>query len=235
MTQTGVEIDPNTEAEDLQTEAAIASAITSVFANPIDMKALTYARAKQIMDSTIRARLSQYSTGVLSDFLTDWRVAGHAVTDRDYELVQAAAKKAVDKVIADRAKDLVEIGKVATRKPTKDSVAEKGLHDVQAEIYNRMVTGLEGMSRMATTQAREEAKYAFATKAGALGKVWRTRRDSKVRTAHGDLEGHFEHLGDGFPTIEGDSLQYPGDPKAPLRSTAGCRCRLSYRMPLDTK
>lgn len=86
------------------------------------------------------------------------------------------------------------------------------------------------VARAMVLGARESARFEAARDAGAIYKVWRTRRDKRVRPTHGGLEGNQVPLGQPFVTAEGNSIQYPHDPAAPLSETAGCRCRLSYRV-----
>lgn len=83
-------------------------------------------------------------------------------------------------------------------------------------------------SRAAIVGGRESARFEVAEGLGAVYKVWRTRRDARVRATHGGLEGNKIPLGNEFITFEGHHLRFPRDPKAPLSETAECRCRLSY-------
>lgn len=83
-------------------------------------------------------------------------------------------------------------------------------------------------SRAAIVGGRESARYEVAEKIGALYKVWRTRRDKRVRPTHGGLEGNQVPIHSEFITFEGHQLRFPRDPLAPLSETAECRCRISY-------
>lgn len=59
-----------------------------------------------------------------------------------------------------------------------------------------------------------------------LKKVWLTRRDTKVRPLHRKLHGQSRLVKKDFwrwPAT-GQALGWPGDPRAPLDATAGCRC-----------
>lgn len=232
------EVDPYDEQDSIATELAIAAAITAVLANPIDARDLTPIKAESILRSAVQTVLAHYAQRVLTDFLYGWRGKSSPTPD-ELDLIQTSIRQTVDKVIEDTAKSVVQIAAASKKKleqaPGPDTTYEQGLHEAQAEAFDRLRNGLNGVSRLLTTRTREEAKLKYAVALGALGKVWRTRRDAKVRTVHADLEGHFERIGDAFPEINGDRLQYPGDPAAPLRSTINCRCRLSFRMPLPTQ
>ena len=87
-------------------------------------------------------------------------------------------------------------------------------------------------ARAMVVGAREDARFDAATDMGAVYKVWRTRNDMRVRASHGELEGNRIPLVNPFITISGAELMYPHDPTAPLSETAGCRCRLSYLIPV---
>ncbi|WP_327594692.1 phage minor head protein [Streptomyces chartreusis] len=56
-------------------------------------------------------------------------------------------------------------------------------------------------------------------------KQWQTRRDSRVRDAHHDVDGFVRLLDDPF-TVAGVDMQHPGDPSAPPALVCNCRCIL---------
>lgn len=98
------------------------------------------------------------------------------------------------------------------------------------EVRSRAGTAASRLGREAAMQGREGYRADLARSAGILTKAWRTRRDDRVRLSHAALEGERQPLDEPFLTIDGDLIRYPGDPAAPLRATAGCRCHLSYRI-----
>jgi hypothetical protein len=57
--------------------------------------------------------------------------------------------------------------------------------------------------------------------------LWVSRGDPKVRTLHRELHGRTRPPGTPFHTWQtGESLEYPGDPSAPLDQVINCRCAL---------
>lgn len=56
-------------------------------------------------------------------------------------------------------------------------------------------------------------------------KQWQTRRDTKVRDAHHDVDGFVRLLDDTFE-VGGVDMQHPGDPSAPPAQVCNCRCIL---------
>lgn len=107
--------------------------------------------------------------------------------------------------------------------------------DGDTEVYRRLGIALRTASRVTATNARESAKAGMAVRLGATGKVWRTRRDERVRVSHADLEGEFQPIDGVFVTINNSVLRRPGDSLAPLGEIINCRCRLSYRIPIRTE
>jgi hypothetical protein len=63
-----------------------------------------------------------------------------------------------------------------------------------------------------------------AAAAGWHRKVWRTRRDNRVRDAHVSMEGQVQGLLEPFIAPGGAKLRYPGDPTAPIELVINCRC-----------
>jgi HK97 family phage portal protein len=62
-----------------------------------------------------------------------------------------------------------------------------------------------------------------------LVRVWRTRRDNRVRETHRLAEGQRQPPGVPF-LVGGEPLMYPGDPAGSPDLVFGCRCRLAHRL-----
>ena len=98
-------------------------------------------------------------------------------------------------------------------------------------------TWADGVAAQAATAtvagARDAAAAAVADNdPGMAGKdiirVWRSRRDTRVRDTHRVAHGQARPLG--TPFIVGDSLlRYPGDPLGPPAETYNCRCVLNHK------
>lgn len=100
-------------------------------------------------------------------------------------------------------------------------------------------TGLATQAATATVAgARDDAARALAagdadpgTEEPRITREWWSRRDGRVRFTHAPgtgADGQTRWLDE--PFIVGDALlRYPGDPLAPPRETANCRCHLRYR------
>lgn len=234
MTQTAVEVDPDDETDTDAVEVAIALAVAEVLAHPPEpgMPFPSAMSVESILESTVGNTLRFYAQRVLSrmDAETPYRPEAQTLT---YDPVQAATDHAVRQAIDDTGETVRDMLKLAQERAQVDraDTIEQGRGDSEAEALNRLRVGMASVSRVLTTRVREEAKEAYAVSLGAIGSVWRTRRDGRVRNSHGDLEGEFVRLGDSYTTVTGHKIKRPGDINAPLSETINCRCRLSYRMP----
>jgi SPP1 gp7 family putative phage head morphogenesis protein len=52
---------------------------------------------------------------------------------------------------------------------------------------------------------------------------WLSARDEAVRPAHADADGEVAGINDGFD-VDGETLEYPGDPNGSPENTINCRC-----------
>lgn len=89
----------------------------------------------------------------------------------------------------------------------------------------------ETIGRTETLRSLHEAQKQSLAQAVAQGldpdtirQVWRTSRDARVRDLHRSMEGQTRPYGQDFEDGEGNSLAFPGDPRAPARTTIQCRC-----------
>lgn len=226
------DVDAHDEEDSAATEVAVSAAIAEALAHPPDIRSMTAERAESIIESVVGGTLRFYAQRVLQAFIAAWR-SGAPINEQDWAVMQQVVERGVRQAIDDTGESVRDIVRSnaarAEEALRRGTVIEDGL-DVEARAYNRLVTGMSGVGRILTTRAREQSKWYFAEEMGAVGKAWRTRRDGRVRTSHGDLEGDFVLFDDPFVTINGARLQRPGDPSAPLYETINCRCRLSYRM-----
>lgn len=233
---------PTTEYTDVEaqdpedahlTELAVSLAIAETLAHPPDPGAMSADRAEAIIESAVGQTLRFYAQRTIHLFLTSWR-SGSTITEFQADAANEVLNRVISTAIDETGESVRDIVRTAARRaaPSGPVVYESGLQR-DAEAYRRLRVGLEGVSRLLVTRTRETAKYEYATQVGALGKTWRTRRDGKVRTTHGDLEGDFVLLNEYFVTVRGNRIRRPGDVRSPLSETINCRCSLSYRMPVS--
>ena len=60
--------------------------------------------------------------------------------------------------------------------------------------------------------------------------VWDAAKDRRTRDTHWDLDGQSVAYGEAFHTIRGNTIRFPGDPRAPAEETINCRCKLVPRI-----
>lgn len=95
-------------------------------------------------------------------------------------------------------------------------------------VWARGVT-VNAATAVINLAADAAASIACAILGRPLTRVWRTRRDERVRDTHVKAEGQRQKPGEPFRV--GDALlMYPGDPTGPPEEVRNCRCRLSHRL-----
>lgn len=112
---------------------------------------------------------------------------------------------------------------------TLQNLTDAGLSD--ADLAERTQSAAQNLARGVAVYAKNETRQVTGTKLGAIWKVWRTRHDDRVRSTHRELEGQqVSQHGMFYVESSGSYLRFPGDPEAPIEETAGCRCRLNYKL-----
>lgn len=64
----------------------------------------------------------------------------------------------------------------------------------------------------------------------AVTQTWRTQKDNRVRRWHRTMEGQTRTIGEPFIDGRGYALMFPGDPSAPMDTSADCRCSLEINI-----
>ena len=83
------------------------------------------------------------------------------------------------------------------------------------------------LTTLVNERATEAALKVAGTTSEPMYKRWRTVGDNRVRVAHAHAEGQTVPVAQSFQ-VGGSSMMYPGDPSAPMRLVARCRCRLEF-------
>lgn len=235
------EVDTEDDRERDAAEAAIAAALTRAVldhgqsGHPVASPSVGW---RSVLELAVLPILLRYLRGTVTAMTVESGVGrSKQVTPRQ---VDQAARAGGDEAVAilSRWADETATPFASPPSPRPGRVAPPADTEPEAsvsppspgEVARRVRVEAEGVSRSAVTAAREQARAEIAPALGATMKVWRTRHDSRVRPSHGELEGTAVPIGESFSTITGTSLQFPGDPRAPLGETAGCRCRLAYRL-----
>jgi 2'-5' RNA ligase len=101
----------------------------------------------------------------------------------------------------------------------RDSFAGVDFVTAQMLAQTELTTLVNERSLQAAQKNAEGGKPAY--------KVWQTMQDPKVRPAHAHVQGQTVPITQPF-NVSGYQMMYPGDPAAPMRLVARCRCRMSY-------
>jgi hypothetical protein len=112
--------------------------------------------------------------------------------------------------------------------------------DIAAQIEQRLTaSGSDYWPNRATTVARTEA--IGASNAGAyaaalsdptpgMNKTWIATLDGRTRPAHREADGQAVPVGDPF-IVDGQPLDFPGDPRGSAGNVINCRCSLLVTAP----
>jgi hypothetical protein len=96
----------------------------------------------------------------------------------------------------------------------------------------RWATGVAVQAATAGVEgARDAVLSLVATK---IVRRWVTRRDDDVRKTHRKADGQYVAPGKPFK-VGGHTLRFPGDPDAPVKETANCRCKVRLLRAADAR
>jgi HK97 family phage portal protein len=93
-------------------------------------------------------------------------------------------------------------------------------------IFNKTEARRRTIARTETMRAMNGGRMEQMKDIGVEKKQWLAIMDGNVRDSHANLNETIKPLGESWDTIEGNSLEYPGDPTADPGDTINCRCVL---------
>lgn len=149
------------------------------------------------------------------------------------QLLETQNRAALDRTLRDSRFDRtvarsVETGRPLTAKQVDNMVGRyrKRFVAMRAETIART----EGVR--ATSEAREEALDQMLEQTGIsvdrVTRIWNPTRDTRTRDWHASMAGQTRGRAQSFTDGLGNSLRYPGDPRAPAATTINCRCGLTF-------
>ena len=99
------------------------------------------------------------------------------------------------------------------------------------QFRSEVVARTEGVR--ATSMARDEALRQTVEATGRppedVERTWNRLNDGRQRDAHDFMQGQKRGLNEAFIDGDGNELRFPGDPSAPIETTAQCRCVITVR------
>jgi Phage Mu protein F like protein len=165
--------------------------------------------------------LTEYQMGIVERYEDVLRAGSKRALD--YKLRQASADAAVSRAASGSGNPLSE-----ARIARMVDAYRKNFVRLRAETIARTE------STRVTSMAREETYRQIAAKLGIgdnrLIRIWNPTEDDRTRDWHWSMDGQEAALGSSFVDGLGNSLRFPGDPKAPAQTTVNCRCSLTFRV-----
>lgn len=122
---------------------------------------------------------------------------------------------------------------IADKKPLSKAQIEK----VTARYSDRMLKHRgDNIGRTETHRALSQGRNEAVDQAVGRGdikrenitKEWQTAEDGQVRDSHAYMDGQRVGQNEPFEDGDGNYLMFPGDPSAPVGTTANCRCFVQY-------
>lgn len=145
--------------------------------------------------------------------------------DVDYEAVSFVARiKGMGPDLAERLRQSLGQG----------SSLGEGIPELSARVQGIFEVGERRGDTIARTEIHSAAERTSNTTAGALHdagvpllKTWITTLDGRQRDAHDDADGQQVRYDEPFD-VDGEELDYPGDPAGSAENTVNCRCSVIY-------
>lgn len=152
-------------------------------------------------------------------------------------LLERNSRQALSRDLRDRRFDRTVDRAIDTNTPLTDTQIDRMVgryreRSLQWRAEN--VARTEGVR--ATSIARETAMFQTVEETGAdlekVERTWNRTRDKRTRDAHFVMQGQKVGANESFIDGDGNALRFPGDPSAPIETTASCRCVVTYRIRL---
>lgn len=146
---------------------------------------------------------------------------------------RAAVQNSIKQILADSAKERPKptVGALARRISISISFTEhferERLKDKKKTIPSFAFSAERAalIARTESAQIENTATVEGMRQAGIEEIEWLARRDGKSGDRHHErMNGKRVKIGEEFVTPLGNKMRYPGDPRAPIKETANCRC-----------
>lgn len=155
-------------------------------------------------------------------------------------LLESRSKQALTRDLRDRRSDVTIERAIERNRP----LTEKQI-DTMVDRYRRNMLAQRAETvaitetTRAASEARDEATRQMIDQTGIeedrIEEIWNATRDNRTRSFHASMNGQRRALGVPFTDGLGNSLRYPGDPKAPLRTIIRCRCNKTISVKPSTE
>lgn len=153
-----------------------------------------------------------------------------ATTERIGRVVAGVVRDVMRLIAQSAARQAAALVRLINHADQDDRSMRQIVTDIRATA--RLTNWAEGVAEQVATATTNGARDAVAAELDDehrdITREWVSRMDGRQRDSHGAAHGQVQAVG--APFIVGESLlRYPGDPLAPVRETANCRCWLRHR------
>lgn len=121
---------------------------------------------------------------------------------------------------------------IAAGKPLSIDEIDKMVHRYNERYITFRANTIAATEAVRIANEADDLFYRQALEEGDLGadqvfRKWVTSKDEKVRSSHRAIDEVVNPVGQPWVSGDGNSLRFPGDPRAPARDTINCRCWVS--------
>lgn len=194
-----------------------------------DFKHIT---ASSILNVTemLEGHISQLSPAVRDAIRSGWAAASARVkidvpVDFDDERIRDVLQRlneqmnGVVQVTVDKINTLIQRG------IREDWTTQQMAEAINKQFKQYSIVRSKIIAQTSGTAAFEAAQSSAYKRGGVEKKQWLTQRDGAVRAAHIVADGDTVGIDDTF-TVDGESLEYPGDPSGSAGNVINCRCSM---------
>lgn len=149
-------------------------------------------------------------------------------------LLRGNSAQALERQLRDRRFDRSVQGAISRGEPLGEQQIDRMVTRYRERFVQfraETVARTEGLR--ATSMARDEALRQTVEDTGTdetrVERTWKRTNDDRTRDHHDVMQNQKVGLNQSFIDGNGNSLRFPGDPSAPLDTTAQCRCLVTIR------
>lgn len=145
------------------------------------------------------------------------------------ELASDNPRAALARTLRDKRFDRAVIAAAESGEPIPAGLLSKMIDAYENRALRYRAETIARTETMASLHEAQQQAMEQAVASGAISRtdvtfIWRTAADERVRPAHQVMDGQTVAMGEMFVDGDGNRLEFPGDPNAPIETIANCRC-----------
>lgn len=211
--------------------------VAAGYASPDDLNTIRADWLAEVEHTLAPMVSAMFDTGALSALIGHRAAVDARNADETLDLLDEVLNRNASAYLETATNRLVGIGDTAWADARETLLDGFTLGESVPDLAQRVQDSLGVAETRAVTIARTEVvgasnagSYAGVTALGTYGparKVWLATVDSRTREAHMDADGQAVALDEPF-IVDGEELEYPGDPAGSAGNVINCRCTLIY-------